>query len=686
LIEWLKSARRECREWSHFFASAPADPAAVEDFWENRQDEWEGVVKRNFDTSARKKLAEVKSKDVRGQILKALVSVPDLTRSLRDNRKDFGATADAMSRIEGALHKLYSATERLKGDFPELVKEEAEEEKAREKELEKEREKAEQAKKSARGGSLAADGGSGRRGAPGASASRGRKPNTLPPPIPARRSSKGGASKGVGAGLERRADVGGDGGDDGEAGPTGEIEPRGGQEIEVSDDQVVAEEHVEEHGGLEARGEARKDAGLDGAGDEEAEPAPAPASGGSQVEIDSVDLTRDADVLDQPVIRLTKKSRQGSGSGSGLIPKDRVEALGDGGEAHRQPQDEAEAKEGATAGEERTAEGAKDGPADAKEVEVDAKGSGDPAGAEAGVGGSSGGARAKAKGDAQEVPTGGGDAEGTPDVGGLEALAPELSYSQKALRAHTGEDARLALLETYLRSLRARGSLSQEQLMVLDHIVTVLGSALPNDRQGVAAKISHLDRLFAASSSESAEAERVNRVEEVIEGLGKRMREEIEEVWGQASPSGLELDISQLAAWDDASQLPVCRLARSLVSGLSRWRLPAGLSSLAGPARGFTVRVNARKGVPLAWPVPENELELGLAGYEDGVLVTAIHLVEPSEESPLGKAATAGMPGAGVLFQIQLPAEAGEKTSAIATRFALTEASRFIRHLGSSRK
>jgi hypothetical protein len=428
------------------------------------------------------------------------------------------------------------------------------------------------------------------------------------------------------------------------------------------------------------------------------EPHPADeAAVEGDVEIDSVDLTH-ADVLSQPVIRLTKKSKGAeTGSapkGAGSGPK---QAAGSG------PKAAGSAPKAAGSGPKAAGSGPKQAASSApKAVGSGPKAAGSapkaagsaPKAADSDPKAASAGFQAVDRDAQHPVP----EAKTTAASAAVEEAQPgpiqttsdrresePERVGNRRVKTHTGEDARITLLETYVKQLRASATLTEEQILLLDHVVTVLGTALPHDRAGLVAKISDLDQLFtAAEQAEISESEQ-RRLKAVLQHLADAIRDELGQTWSAANPSGLELALSPLTVWDQATELPVCSLARALVENLSRWRLPSCLATLNGPAMSFSYFIEAQKGIPLTWPLPENKLEIALAGQNDAIQITALHLIAPSEELPLGQAATLGMPGGGVFFQICVPVEKSDTVVEIARKFALTEASRFIRHLSSSR-
>ncbi|MCD6498526.1 MAG: hypothetical protein J7M25_09545 [Deltaproteobacteria bacterium] len=243
----------------------------------------------------------------------------------------------------------------------------------------------------------------------------------------------------------------------------------------------------------------------------------------------------------------------------------------------------------------------------------------------------------------------------------------------------SGEDARITALELYVARLRSADSLTVQQRSALDHVIAVLGMALPKDEAELARALADLNRLY--SQSENTQAPDIAERRNVLDGLSDSMRTALFRASEQAEASGIDFVLSPTKRWDTADHLPVVDLARTLIDDLSPWRLPSSLLYLDGPAVSFRFSAQARKGIPLAWPMPKNRLELSVVASTDRILVIALHLVAPDTDHPLGRSATAGIPGGGVLFQVSLPAEEIASLQEGIRQFAISETGRFIRTL-----
>ncbi len=688
LEDWAIQARNDSLDWSSILSEAAADPKIGAIFWEKKRAEWRELVKNRFDSAARKQLVGIKNKNLRSQILRTLVSISDLTRSLDEKGEDMEGCGDILFRIQTNLDKLVKCIDRLGSSYPKLKKAIHAGPKGKEKSPDVK--------------NISAKHGS-------------------PPPVPDKEVSN--KRKDIKGRDEERKYRGGDKPQDGSVqdaaekskkhrshlsvpaelppdsvSPEAERKEMSIKEEMVSDDQVIeefdvevaADEDVESIGETGQNKKAsspskspslQEEPQLPSEPSSEIAPKPSAAEEGRKkradeskallskkenqikenekeweededsddVEIQSVDLLKDEDVLEQPVIRLTKKREESVANHP--VDKKEVESAGEPSE-----NDEASTAEGE------------------KEIESTASASSseqsishrDETGAEA-------------------QPTGCND-DAPPSMG-------------RSPQNYGDEDARLTLLELYLRSLKSQDTLQAEQIMMLDQVVTILGSALTRDSEDLSGRIARLDRIYTRPDESPLKGKQREEREKEIFALCRIMRRTMMESWQKASPEGLDLELTPATAMDHAFELPIVRLERSLREGLTRWRLPNFLSRLVGPAQSFCYKVKAQKGVPLSWPIPENRLEMSLVAEPEGVYIQALHLLEPSEDAPLGLIACPETHGGGVCFQILLSSEteknkkpssggddqegrfAEQTNEELVKRFAVSEVSRFVRHL-----
>jgi len=259
-------------------------------------------------------------------------------------------------------------------------------------------------------------------------------------------------------------------------------------------------------------------------------------------------------------------------------------------------------------------------------------------------------------------------------------VMPQPEQDQVPSRALTsGEDARITALELYVARLRSADSLTVEQRSAMDHIIAVLGMALPKNESELAKALAHLDRLY--SQSEESQISDLEERRNVLDGLTDIMRTTLFRASDQAQASGIDFVLTPTKRWDAADHLPIVDLARILIDDLSPWRLPSSLLYLDGPAVSFRFSAQAKKGVPLAWPIPDNRLDLSVVAATDRILAIALHIVAPDADHPLGRMATAGLPGGGVHFQVNLPSEEIGSLHEGIRQFAISETGRFIRTL-----
>ncbi len=638
LKDWAANTRKDAVEWSSVLSEAASNPRIVEIFLQKKLGEWKSVVENRFDSNARKKLVGIKNKNLRSQILRAVVSIKDLTRSIEEKVENPEGVEDTMLRIRAELDRLAKNIDKLAAGNPEIKR-------------------------------ALKETSSGQDGPPV------KKRKTIPPPLPAssddprkKEISQKEVSQPV-SNAQTDREVRGSGSHPVSTDTKGtnkeedikekkkhlsvpedfsppEEKPKDDEdsfaEEVVSDDQVIEEMEVEkelaDHDS--AVGEAQ-DKPLESEPVVEEEPvgftARDPENGslrpethevsGEELEIQSVDLLKDADVLEEPVIRLTKK--RGESVPGYKPPKPAPTASGD--PVPVEPHDT----------------GSK------KRMSLDAL---DPPGA-------------------QDVDAN----ESTPGT---------------KPRSYVAEDARLTLLELYLKSLRSQENLQVEQMLTLDQVVTILGGSLAGKTEELSARISRLDRLYTSSGEPGIHENFPAEWKRIPEDLCRTMMDTLHNAWNDASPAGLDLLTGDPTVLDSASELPIVKLERSLRLNLSRWKLPGFLNRLWGPAVCFSCSIKAKKGIPLSRPVPENRLEFSLVAETEGVYIQALHLLEPGEELPLGIAADPGIHAGGVFFQILLPhtfegknidqkgeTEDGVRQKGMAGRFAVSETSRFLRHL-----
>ena len=113
LEKWAIETRKLSKNWSRRLTEAASDPKIVEIFWRERGAEWNELVEKQFGKAARKKLVGIKNKNLRSQLLRAMVSIPDLTRGIEEKSGDPRGTADATLRIQATLDRLTKNIERL---------------------------------------------------------------------------------------------------------------------------------------------------------------------------------------------------------------------------------------------------------------------------------------------------------------------------------------------------------------------------------------------------------------------------------------------------------------------------------------------------------------------------------------------------------------------------------------------
>lgn len=692
LEDWAIQARNDSLDWSSILSEAAADPKIGAIFWEKKRAEWRELVKDRFDSTARKQLLGIKNKNLRSQILRTLVSISDLTRSLEEKGEDMEGCGDILFRIQTNLDKLVKCIDRLGSSYPKLKKAISAGPKAKQKSSEIKK--------------ISAN-------------------KTSPPPVPDKEVSKRrkglhglGEGRKLHGGAKSQEDSTGDAAQKSKKHrshlsvpaelPPDSVSAKAAQkemsikEEMVSDDQVieefdvevVADEAQESIRKTDQNGKASSSSGrpLTQEGPQlPSEPphetAPEPSAGeegkirrvdesnalpskeekqiekkeieenqkeweededSEDVEIQSVDLLKDEDVLEQPVIRLTKKREESVANHP--VEKEKNKSA-----------DEPTENGGASKAEEE------------KEIEFAVSAS--P---------SEQSISPRTETGAGEQPTGCSD---------------EAPSTRRSPKNYGAEDARLTLLELYLKSLKSQDTLQAEQMMMLDQVVTILGSALTRDSGDLSSRIARLDRIYTRPDESPLKGKQREEREKEIFTLCRIMRGTLMESWQEASPEGLDLELTAATSMDHASELPIVRLERSLREGLTRWRLPNFLSRLVGPAQSFCYKVKAQKGVPLSWPIPENRLELSLVAEPEGVYIQALHLLEPSEDAPLGLIACPETHGGGVCFQILLSSEteknkkptpagddqegrfAEQTNEELVKRFAVSEVSRFVRHL-----
>ena len=680
LEDWAIQARNDSLDWSNILSEAAADPKIGAIFWEKKRSEWRELVENRFDSTARKQLVGIKNKNLRSQILRTLVSISDLTRSLEEKGEDMEGCGDILFRIQTNLDKLVKCIDRLGSSYPKLKKAISAGPKAKQKSSEVKKISAKKAS---------------------------------PPPVPDKEVSKR-RKEPQGRGEERKLQGSGKPQDD----PTGNaaekskkhrshlsvpaelppdsVPPKAARkEMSIKEEMVSDDQVIEEFDVQVVADEAAERIGEDGQNNKASsssksplaqeepqlpsepppENAPEPSAGkedkiksvdesntlprkeenekeweededSEDVEIQSVDLLKDADVLEQPVIRLTKKREESVANHPVVKEKDKS-----------------------------SGEPSKNGEASKAEGEKEIESAVSASSSEENI-------SSRRETGAGAQPTGCKDYE------------PSTRRSPKNYGA---EDVRLTLLELYLKSLKSQDNLQAEQMMMLDQVVTILGSALTRDSGNLSDRIARLDRIYTRPDESPLKGKQREEREKEIFTLCRIMRHTMMESWQEASPEGLDLELTAATAMDHASELPIVRLERSLREGLTRWRLPNFLSRLVGPAQSFCYKVKAQKGVPLSWPIPENRLELSLVAEPEGVYIQALHLLEPNEDAPLGLIACPETHGGGVCFQILLsseteknPTPAGDEqvgrfaeqtNEELVKRFAVSEVSRFVRHL-----
>ncbi len=654
--QWIEEALAVCETWKNKLSKASASDGAAQDFLSQDGGGWADVVHKTFGASARKAVLKVGNPTVRNRLLKSIVAIVDVTKRLPDAEETTGGPALALLQLHTELQRIESGLERFKRRSLSQTPVPGRGRKARSGSR-KQPSEADHAKKEKAADKAPADEhkapedaapeaaeaeGSGK-AKPPARKRRGRRRTTLPPP-----SGKAARKQDNPSPLDS----------DDELVTTNELDRP--ESLDVPPDQVpmLSDEDVE----MEASGPVIPIEPDDLIEEISEDGDTGPLDHEPEQEQDKGDIALApeiaADQDDEENVQTLDGIRNGTnGNPVEEISADETDQLGESGPgpAPALASDEVEIHPV-----DLTDDSLLDQPV--LPLKKRKEGSG------------------LVRVDMVDVP------DQAPLSAHMQAsessMAPQREILPEELNRLAGQDSRIALLETYLGRLRASRALTQKQSAILEQVVTLLGSALPHEASDLARTLSDLDRLYSGEEAPSSlPSEALKIIEQRMSGLLDGMRQALHEATTAADLQGLVLNVGPVTALSDASELPAAMLAIQLVESMSRWRLPADLLYVRGVARFFEVRIQANKAVALAWPIPENRLEFGLIGDLDEISVYALHLIVPSVDRPLGETATAGLPGAGVFYQISVPSDAGGASVDTVRTFALSETGRFLQAL-----
>ncbi len=681
--QWIETALGVCDTWKNKLAKASSSDGDAEDFLAQQGEEWNAAVRKVFGSSARKAVLKVGNPTVRNRLLKSIVAIVDVTKRLPQAADTTGGPALALLQIQTELQRIESGLKRYRRRSMSATP--APGHKREKKQSARRRTGNEKADRdgavdresfqdiSERQSAAAGSGGDGpapksrpptRRG--------GKKRRTLPPPSKKRplAGEENDASQIKGQRVEETDQpdpITKRGMDDGAR--TGHMEAVADQnempEVAAADVPMLADEEVE----LEASGpvitidaedlieeiedveESIEAPPHDGDADERVTPRPLPDDSSSLDDEEDNAQTLDG-ISNSAAGDPAESSKQVPTGGGNDVGEMAMDAASDG---EALAADEVEI---------HSVDLTDDSLLDQPVVPLKKRKEGS-------------GLISVDMVDVPEDEPGSSESESAP-----ESRGPERAILPEEVNRLAGQDARIALLETYLARLRTARALTQKQSAILEQVVTLLGSALPHDSNELARTLRDIDRLYRNEESPAnLPKAALDTIEQRIRGLLDAMRQALHDATKAANMQGLDCAVGPVTALRDASDLPTCQLALQLVESMSRWRLPADLLYARGPASFFEIRIQANKSVALSWPIPENRLELGLIGDLEEIWIYALHLIAPSLDRPLGETATAGLPGAGVFYQISLPSDAGGASIDAARTFAVSETGRFLQAL-----
>lgn len=226
------------------------------------------------------------------------------------------------------------------------------------------------------------------------------------------------------------------------------------------------------------------------------------------------------------------------------------------------------------------------------------------------------------------------------------------------------------------------GSAPAEQTEILGRLGVLLGWGLPRNERTLARGLARLDQFFGGPGEDRLGTDQREQLSTAIQELGKEMIKAVRRASAGASPETLDFLLSEPTPYDSADELPAAQLTQDLMDEDAEGAgLMEHLMNLRGPALAFRFEVHEKPGQTGMSAVPDNRLEFGLVAEPERILITALHLIAPSSQRPLGRVASSGLPGAGVFFQLQLPPRTKPVYRKAVQRFALSEVGRFVAHL-----
>ena len=229
------------------------------------------------------------------------------------------------------------------------------------------------------------------------------------------------------------------------------------------------------------------------------------------------------------------------------------------------------------------------------------------------------------------------------------------------------------------------GPAPAEQTEILGRLGVMLGWGLPRNERTLARGLARLDEFFGGPAEDRLGTDQWENLAAAIQELGKDMIKAVRRASDGATPDTLDFVMSDPTPYDAADELPAAQLTQDLMDEEADGAgLMEHLMNLRGPALGFRFEVHEKPGQTGLHAVPDNRLEFGLVAEPERILITALHLIAPSAQRPLGRAASSGLPGAGVFFQLQLPPRTKPVYRKAVQRFALSEVGRFVGHLRRS--